>query len=252
MYSKAAIITFFAGFAAAQIHPAVGDPKGNAITRPLNEIVPKCEPFTITWEPTTTGTVSVLLLKGPSTNVVKFGPSLAEGIANSGSLAWTPASDLPVTESNQGYGLQIIDDATGQYQYSTQFGISAGKCGETKPSSAPAASSAAPTPSAVAPSAVYPVASAPATYPTNTPVPQPSPVYSSEAPYPTTMVSAPAASGTGLPYPNGTVPTVKPSGVPHGNTTTPTLPEQTTNAASGLSAGLTLAGAAAAVAAFMI
>jgi hypothetical protein len=38
MYSKTAIITFFAGFAAAQIHAPVGEPAGNPITRPLNEV----------------------------------------------------------------------------------------------------------------------------------------------------------------------------------------------------------------------
>lgn len=38
MYSKTAIITFFAGFAAAQIHAPVGEPAGNPITRPLIEV----------------------------------------------------------------------------------------------------------------------------------------------------------------------------------------------------------------------
>lgn len=38
MYSKATIITFFAGLAAAQIHAPVGEPSGNPITRPLNEV----------------------------------------------------------------------------------------------------------------------------------------------------------------------------------------------------------------------
>ncbi|EMD69723.1 hypothetical protein GGP41_001146 [Bipolaris sorokiniana] len=248
MYSKATIVSIFAGFAAAQIHPAVGDPKGNPITRPLNEVVPKCEPFTITWEPTTPNSVSVLLLKGPATNVVKFGPSLAEGIKNSGSLTWTPAADLPITEANQGYGLQIIDDVTGQYQYSTQFGISAGKCGTVSSSAAPSVAPSSAVPSVApssAPAAGYPASSAPAGYPAHTPV-APSSV-ASVAPYPTTMASAPAAVGTGGLYPNGTVP--KPTG---GNSTTPPLPEQTTNAAAGLSAGLGLVGAAAAVVAFML
>ena len=250
MFSNAAIV-LFAGLAAAQLHAPVGEPKGNPITRPLNEVVPKCEPFTITWTPTTANTVSVLLLKGPSTNVVKFGPALAEGIVNGGSLAWTPASDLPITEGNTGYGLQIIDDVTGQYQYSTQFGLSAGKCGDVKSSSAapaPASSSAPVASSSPAASAAgYPVASTPAGYPaaSATPVAPASSGYPTMAPYPTTMVSAPA----GTPSHNATV---KPSGYPVSNTTSPSLPEQTTNAASGLSAGMGLVGAAAAVAAFML
>jgi hypothetical protein len=246
MYTNAAIV-FFASLAAAQITPPTGEPKGNPITRPLNEVVPKCEPFQITWTPTTFNTVSVLLLKGPASNVVKFGPSLAEGIVNSGSLTWTPAADLPVTEGNTGYGLQIVDDKTGQYQYSTQFGISAGKCGEVKPSSSAApAPSSAPAASSSAAAAGYPVASSPAVYPVGSATPvAPANSYPTQAPYPTTMVSAPA----GTPSHNATV---KPSGYPVSNTTSPSLPEQTTNAASGLSAGMGLVGAAAAVAAFML
>lgn len=243
MFANAAIV-LFAGLAAAQRHAPVGEPSGNPITRPLNEIVPKCEPFTITWTPTTANTVSVLLLKGPSTNVVKFGPSLAEGIVNGGSLSWTPAADLPVTADNTGYGLQIIDDVTGQYQYSTQFGISAGKCGDVKSSSSvvvPASSAPASYPVASSP-AGYPAASTPPSYPVASATPPAvTSAYPTQAPYPTTMVSAPAQNAT-----------VKPSGAPMSNTTRPALPEQTTNAASGLSAGLGLVGAAAAVAAFML
>lgn len=238
MYTNAAIV-FFAGLAAAQLHAPVGEPKGNPITRPLNEVVPKCEPFTITWTPTTANTVSVLLLKGPSTNVVKFGPALAQGIVNGGSLAWTPAADLPVTDGNTGYGLQIIDDVTGQYQYSTQFGISAGKCGDVKPSSS-AAPSVSPASSAPA---GYPVASTPAGYPVASATPPaPTSAHPTSAPYPTTMVVAPTQNGTAKPT----------GGYPVSNTTRPALPEQTTNAASGLSAGLGLVGAAAAVAALML
>lgn len=243
MYTNVAIATFFAGLAAAQIHAPVGEPTGNPITSPLNEVVPKCEPFTIKWTPTTTNTISLLLLKGPSSNVVKYGPALAEGIANSGSFVWTPASDLPTTDGPTGYGLQLIDDVTGQYQYSTQIGIGAGNCKDTTSSSssavvasssslAPAASSVAGYSMAASSSAAggYPVASA-------TPV-APVSSYATAAPYPTTMVSSPSSAVYNS--------TVKPTGYTTGNTTTTSkLPEQTTNAAAGLSAGLGLAGAAA-------
>ena len=37
MFTKASIIAIFASVAAAQ-HAAVGNPSGNAITRPLNEV----------------------------------------------------------------------------------------------------------------------------------------------------------------------------------------------------------------------
>lgn len=38
MYSKATIVSLFLGLAAAQLHAPVGEPKGNPITRPLNEV----------------------------------------------------------------------------------------------------------------------------------------------------------------------------------------------------------------------
>ncbi|EDU43729.1 GPI anchored serine-threonine rich protein [Pyrenophora tritici-repentis] len=237
MFTKA-IVIFFAGLAAAQKHAPVGEPKGNPISKPLNEIVPACKPFTITWEPTTPNTVSILLLKGPSTNVVKFGPALAEGIANSGTLSWTPSSDLEETATAQGYGIQIIDDVTGQYQYSTQFGISKKECGAA--SSAPVS-----TPAASTPAASTPAASTPA------PVTSTAAGATPMAPHPTTTICTTAG-----PYANATVVvpvgtgsmTLSPSASMPGNATTSHPPEVTVNAASGVQAGLTFAGAVAAMA----
>lgn len=124
MFVKTALVSLFAAFAAAQLHAPVGEPAGNPITRPLNEAVDAGETFTITWQPTTTNTVSLLLLKGPSNNVVPVGAPIAQGIANSGSFSWTvPAEFGPGLSATTGYGIQLIDDVTGQYQYSTQFGI---------------------------------------------------------------------------------------------------------------------------------
>lgn len=212
----------------------------------LKQAVPACKPYTITWQPTTPNTVSVLLLKGPSSNVVKFGPSLAEGITNSGSLAWTPSADLEATQG-QGYGIQIIDDVTGQYQYSTQFGI-------TKDGSCVSVSSSA---------VVSPSASKDG-YPASTPVHESSAKPSASG-YPTKSVeskpvystgSAPAHYSTGAPAHNSTV--IQPTGsmtVPStlrpsvsGTATTSRLPEATTNAGSAVKAGLSLAGVAAAFA----
>ena len=192
----------------------------------------------------------MLLLKGPPTNVVKFGPSLAEGIANSGSLAWTPASDLEATTGPTGYGLQIIDDVTGQYQYSTQFGISKADCGAA--SSAPASSAPAPSSAVVAST---PAVSS-AVVVSSTPKPVVSSTLSAVAPYPTTVKPLSSICTTAGPYANSTmvVPvgtgslTVAPSASFTGNATTSRLPEVTTNAASGIQAGLTFAGAVAAVA----
>jgi hypothetical protein len=38
MYTKASIVTLFAGLAAAQIHAPIGEPAGNPILTPLNEV----------------------------------------------------------------------------------------------------------------------------------------------------------------------------------------------------------------------
>lgn len=253
MFTKASFVTIFASMAAAQLHAPVGEPSGNAITRPLNEVVPACKPFTITWQPSTPNTVSVLLLKGPATNVVKFGPSLAEGIANSGSLAWTPAATLEATAGPNGYGIQIIDDVTGQYQYSTQFGISTDGC-------VAASSSAMVAPSSSSAMAAYPVASAASSMAPGYPVAHSSMVQvpsaskpaahsaSPIAPYPTHPVGVPA-NGTVAPTGSLTVPSsLRPTA--SGNATTPTLPEST-GAASALQAGLSFAGAAVAFALLM-
>ncbi|CUS15065.1 unnamed protein product [Tuber aestivum] len=111
----------FTSFANAYTTP-VGDPEGNPIAKPgLGEIVPVGSPYTITWNPTTEGTVTLVLLRGPSTNVIPLYP-IVEKIPNTGTYSWTPATDLEADVSR--YGIQLIDDATGKYQYTTQFGIS--------------------------------------------------------------------------------------------------------------------------------
>ena len=38
MFTKASVVAFFASIAAAQLHPPVGEPAGNPITRPLIEV----------------------------------------------------------------------------------------------------------------------------------------------------------------------------------------------------------------------
>jgi len=248
MFTKISIATLFAGLAAAQIHVPVGNPSGNPISRPLNEVVPACKPFTITWTPTTPNTVSVLLLKGPSTNVVKFGPSIAEGISNSGSLVWTPPSTLDATTGPTGYGIQLIDDVTGQYQYSTQFGISKDGCAVVSSSLSPASSSAGGYP--VSTPAASKASSTPAGYPVSTP--KVSSVYSVAPPKSTLIYS------TGAPVANSSIiqPT-KPITMPSslvatatGSAYTSMLP-QATGAASALQAGAGLVGAVAAFA-FML
>ncbi|KAK4542928.1 hypothetical protein LTR36_006117 [Oleoguttula mirabilis] len=109
-------------FANAYTQPVGAAPKGNPISKPgLNSVVPVGESYTVTWEPTTSGTVTLVLLKGPSTDAEPQ-YAIAEKIENSGTYSWTPSTDLAPGQT--GYGIQLIDDANGQYQYTTQFGIS--------------------------------------------------------------------------------------------------------------------------------
>lgn len=253
MFSKTSIVALFAGLAAAQ-HAPVGDPVGNPITRPLNEVVPACKPFTITWQPTTSNSVSLILLRGPSTDVKPL-QTIVVGIPNSGSFTWTPASTLEADVTR--YGLQLIDDITGQYQYSTQFGISKGPECNGAPSSA--SSSAASTPYGGG-------------YPVSTPLPSSKASSSTHGGYP---VSSPVSSkanttivtktssiilSTGAPAGNSSIvqptkPLTVPSSLIPSATSSPSAtrsaPPQSTGAASSLKAGLSLAGAVAAFA-FML
>jgi hypothetical protein len=150
-----------APLASAYTTPTGTGPVGNPISQPgLNTIVPVDQSFTITWDPTTEGTVSLVLLKGPAENLIPVW-TIAEGIANSGSYTWEPKSDLAPSEGAKGYGIQLIDDKTGQYQYTTQFGVSnpdynkvASSSSVVAPSSYAAAPSSYAAPSAYVSSAV--------------------------------------------------------------------------------------------------
>ncbi|GBF64549.1 hypothetical protein TMEN_7265 [Trichophyton mentagrophytes] len=95
-------------------------PSGNPITTPgLGERVPVGQVFTISWQPTTQKPVSLMLLHGCPNNCKPIA-TLAEGIPNSGSLPWTPEDGLV---DDDAYGLLIVVEGTGEYQYSTQFGV---------------------------------------------------------------------------------------------------------------------------------
>jgi len=120
---KFLILAASAAFASAYTTPTTQCTDGcNPIAKPgLNEVVPAGTEYTITWQPTTAGTVSIVLLKGPSENILPL-YAVAEKIANTGTYSWTPAADLEPT-GNSGYGFQLINDADGTYQWSTQFGI---------------------------------------------------------------------------------------------------------------------------------
>lgn len=111
-----------ASTATAYTKPQGDNPSGNPISHPtLHEVVPAGTPYDITWQPTSEGSVTLLLLRGPSTNVVPLYP-IVENIPNTGSYSWTP--DMALEADTTGYGIQLIQDSNGIYQYSTQFGIS--------------------------------------------------------------------------------------------------------------------------------
>lgn len=238
MFSKTSIAALFAGLAAAQ-HAPVGEPSGNPITAPLTQIVPACKEFTITWQPTTPNPVSLVLLRGPAENIKPLS-TIVTGITNSGSYKWTPSSGLEADTTH--YGLQLIDDVTGQYQYSNQFGISKGaECNGVAPSSAVSTPYGGGYP--VSTPVVSSKASSSAGYPVSTPVVKPS----------TTIITKPSAvSSTGYPVANSTViQPSKPLSVPSSLLSSPTasgsptkssgLPEST-GAASSLQAGFSAAG----------
>jgi hypothetical protein len=209
-------ITVFAALAAAvaaYTPPIVPDysksPSGNSILTPgLNQLVPQGAPFEITWTPTTAGTVTLILLRGPSYNVIPIA-TIANEIPNSGSFTWTPTG---LTADTTGYGILLVVTSDKSYQYSTQFGIGPGAAPVSSP----------PSTSSVATGSMPPAVSGPAVPPstfvktviTTTYCPE-SAVTSASMPMGTGTVSAPFSS-TASP----TVPAVKPSGAP----TSPVFP----------------------------
>lgn len=122
MRFTAALLSTLVALASAYTKPDyTQSPTGNAISKPAqNESVTTGKPYTIEWEPTTKGPISLVLLRGPSTNIKPI-HTVAESIDNTGSYEWTPSSDLEPDTKH--YGLMLVVEGTGQYQYSTQFGV---------------------------------------------------------------------------------------------------------------------------------
>lgn len=119
--SLAACLTSIAALSLAYTPPNYNQPaSGNPINSPtLGELVIAGQEYTIKWGPTTAGPVSLVLVCGPSTNVVPCG-TIVENIDNTGSYAWNvPTSLAPGTA---GYGILLVAP-NGAYQYSTQFGV---------------------------------------------------------------------------------------------------------------------------------
>lgn len=217
-FSAVAIISALAAVASAATPADTSKPpSGNPIALPgLDEQVPVGKPYTITWDATTPGKVSIILLRGPSNNVVPIA-TLADAVPNSGEFVWTPASSLEGDVSH--YGLQIVVEGTGQYQYSTQFGIKNDDGQYTTDVPEPTSEPTYPTD---VPEPTYPTDVPEPTYSTDAPEPTysteaPEPTYSSEVPEPTYTSEVPEPTYTTEP----TYPT-EPTDAPE-----PTYPEPT-------------------------
>ena len=120
------------------------------LTKPdLSNPVTQGETFEITWDPeshpTDGVTVSLVLCRGPGSNCVTDSTAIVEAVpASAKSYSWAVPCDLPAgTQSTDtGYGMLIIVDGTGEFQYSTQFSVLANdKCGSTSSSASASASS---------------------------------------------------------------------------------------------------------------
>ena len=89
MHFSTLLTAALATVAAAYTQPKGSTPSGNPIFTPsLGEAVPAGTAYNITWNPTTQGTVTILLLRGPSNNVVPLFP-IVEKAANLGYYVYT-------------------------------------------------------------------------------------------------------------------------------------------------------------------
>ncbi|KFY16297.1 hypothetical protein V491_05373, partial [Pseudogymnoascus sp. VKM F-3775] len=121
------------------------------------------EPFTITWDPTTEGTVTLQLVQGdPSAldtvetiegeftsclPLLLFNSaastllSTCTGVDNSGSYTWTPDSSIV---KGSDYALKIVDDSDEEnYNYTTQFSIDSDVTESSAPTTAASTSTEA-------------------------------------------------------------------------------------------------------------
>ncbi|KAJ5678250.1 Ser-Thr-rich glycosyl-phosphatidyl-inositol-anchored membrane family-domain-containing protein [Penicillium maclennaniae] len=116
-FSTATVFSALMAFAAAYTQPDYNKPpQGNAIYTPsLQEQVPKGVPFDITWDNDLGSKVSLVLLRGPSSNVVPL-ETIVENIDNTGSYTWTPPANLDVDTTR--YGILLVVEGTGAYQWS--------------------------------------------------------------------------------------------------------------------------------------
>lgn len=239
MFSKTFVAALFAAVAVAQNNAE------NPTSAPATgEKVPGCKPYTLKWNPTTKGTVSIEIISGASQGTLVPVGKVATGIANSGSFVWTPEAALG---NNAVTGYKIYDDTTGLFQYSVPFSVDGATCKDattpsaskdTYPTKTPIVSSSYPTSTPVVPTSSCTTTSTVYVPPHGTGYPAPPPAHNGTTTYP------PANPPTTL-YPTGTGAPVPPKGTP-----TPPV-QQFPGAGSAVRAGLGLAGAAVAAVLFL-
>ncbi|RPA91326.1 hypothetical protein L873DRAFT_1848334 [Choiromyces venosus 120613-1] len=98
----------------------------NAITYPTTTTsIDGSVPRNITWDPTTNGTVTLVLLKGFPKDLKHIG-TIAAKIPNNGSYLWDIPKSLEDSRKmpeRHKYGLKIFDDVTNTFEYSPPFDI---------------------------------------------------------------------------------------------------------------------------------
>jgi hypothetical protein len=109
-FAKAVIFYAFVAYASA----------ANVITSVTasTNLVPG-QPFTITWQPDSSSTISLILRKGDASNLDTVG-YIANNIPNTGTYTWYPENTLP---GGSDYALEILS-TDGTPNYSHFFGIS--------------------------------------------------------------------------------------------------------------------------------
>jgi len=113
-----------AGLAAVNAYHAPGTQIDgtNAIFTPNTESpVTVGTPYSVTWDGEGLGDkISLLLWRGPGESLVFLKP-IADSVDNTGTFMWTPDSSLEDDVTH--YGLQVVSELDGRFQWSTQFGV---------------------------------------------------------------------------------------------------------------------------------
>lgn len=148
MYSTVILAAGLATLAQAFTQPGA-QTWGPLLAPDTSSSVTQGKDFTVTWDPedhpTDGVTVSLVLCHGPGSNCVLQDSAIASGLpASQKSFDWKVPCDLaPGTQStSSGYGMLIIVDGTGEFQYSTQFSVLANSaCGSSSASTSSGSSS---------------------------------------------------------------------------------------------------------------